>query len=153
MIHEQKVIYSLSRRSVNSQNPGESRVTCPPEPLSFPPLPLPCRGHAVLTSPGGGLRGCSCTLHASSRSLGSSCLAALTQYVCGPSLLSHGTAGGSFSFPCGIPRAPLIAQFVNIYHISLICSSILAWRIPMDRGAWWAPIQGVSRSRPLIDLA
>ena len=30
MIHEQKVIYSLSRRSVNSQNPGESRVTCTP---------------------------------------------------------------------------------------------------------------------------
>ena len=22
-------------------------------------------------------------------------------------------------------------------------SSILAWRIPMDRGAWWATVQGV----------
>ena len=26
-------------------------------------------------------------------------------------------------------------------------SSILAWRIPMDRGAWWATVQGVTRSR------
>ena len=26
-------------------------------------------------------------------------------------------------------------------------SSILAWRIPMDRGAWWATVHGVARSR------
>ena len=26
-------------------------------------------------------------------------------------------------------------------------SSILAWRIPMDRGAWWATVQGVAKSR------
>ena len=25
-------------------------------------------------------------------------------------------------------------------------SSILAWRIPMDRGAWWATIFGVAKS-------
>ena len=25
-------------------------------------------------------------------------------------------------------------------------SSILAWRIPMDRGAWWARARGVSKS-------
>ena len=25
-------------------------------------------------------------------------------------------------------------------------SSILAWRIPMDKGAWWATIHGVSKS-------
>ena len=24
-------------------------------------------------------------------------------------------------------------------------SSILAWRIPMDRGAWWATVNGVAR--------
>ena len=24
-------------------------------------------------------------------------------------------------------------------------SSILAWRIPMDRGAWWVTIHGVAR--------
>ena len=25
-------------------------------------------------------------------------------------------------------------------------SSILAWRIPIDRGAWWATVHGVSQS-------
>ena len=25
--------------------------------------------------------------------------------------------------------------------------SILAWRNPMDRGAWWAPVSGVARSQ------
>ena len=26
-------------------------------------------------------------------------------------------------------------------------SSILAWRIPMGRGAWWATVHGVAKSR------
>ena len=26
-------------------------------------------------------------------------------------------------------------------------SNILAWRIPMDRGAWWATVRGVTKSR------
>ena len=26
-------------------------------------------------------------------------------------------------------------------------SSILAWRISMDRGAWWATVHGVTQSR------
>ena len=26
-------------------------------------------------------------------------------------------------------------------------SSILAWRIPMDRGAWWTAVHGVTKSR------
>ena len=26
-------------------------------------------------------------------------------------------------------------------------SSILAWRIPMDRGAWWAAVHGVPKSQ------
>ena len=26
-------------------------------------------------------------------------------------------------------------------------SSILAWRIPRDRGAWWATVHGVAKSR------
>ena len=26
-------------------------------------------------------------------------------------------------------------------------SSILAWRIPMDRGAWWAIVHGVAKRR------
>ena len=33
-------------------------------------------------------------------------------------------------------------------------SSILAWRIPMDRGAWWATVHEVTKSRTqLSDLA
>ena len=26
-------------------------------------------------------------------------------------------------------------------------SSILAWRIPIDRGAWWAAVRGVAKSQ------
>ena len=26
-------------------------------------------------------------------------------------------------------------------------SSILAWKIPMDRGAWWATVHGVAKSQ------
>ena len=29
-------------------------------------------------------------------------------------------------------------------------SSILAWRIPMDRGAWWATVHGVAKSQTLL---
>ena len=29
----------------------------------------------------------------------------------------------------------------------IIHSSILAWRIPTDRGAWWATARGVAKSR------
>ena len=29
-------------------------------------------------------------------------------------------------------------------------SSILAWRIPMDRGAWWAAVHGVEKSQVLL---
>ena len=29
-------------------------------------------------------------------------------------------------------------------------SSILAWKIPMDRGAWWATVHGVVKSRILF---
>ena len=27
------------------------------------------------------------------------------------------------------------------------CSIILSWRMPMDRGAWWAIVHGVSKSQ------
>ena len=27
------------------------------------------------------------------------------------------------------------------------CSSTLAWRIPMDRGAWWATVHGVAKGQ------
>ena len=26
-------------------------------------------------------------------------------------------------------------------------SNVLAWRIPMDRGAWWAKVHGVTKSQ------
>ena len=29
-------------------------------------------------------------------------------------------------------------------------SSILTWRIPMDRGAWWATVHGVAQSQILL---
>ena len=32
-------------------------------------------------------------------------------------------------------------------------SSILAWRIPMDRGAWQATVQGVTKSRTWLSKA
>ena len=32
-------------------------------------------------------------------------------------------------------------------------SSILAWRIPMDRGAWWATVNGVPKSRTRLSTA
>ena len=28
----------------------------------------------------------------------------------------------------------------------ITCSSILAWKNPMDRGAWWATVHGVAES-------
>ena len=32
-------------------------------------------------------------------------------------------------------------------------SSILAWRIPMGRGAWWATVHGVSKSQTQLSTA
>ena len=32
-----------------------------------------------------------------------------------------------------------------------ILASILAWRIPMDRGAWWAAVHGVAKSRDMTE--
>ena len=29
-------------------------------------------------------------------------------------------------------------------------SSILAWGIPMDRGAWWATVHGVTKNQTLL---
>ena len=30
-------------------------------------------------------------------------------------------------------------------------SRILGWRIPMDRGAWWATVHGVAKSQTQLD--
>ena len=32
-----------------------------------------------------------------------------------------------------------------------IRSSILAWRIPMDRGAWWVTVHGIAKSRTRLN--
>ena len=29
-------------------------------------------------------------------------------------------------------------------------SSILAWEIPMDKGAWWATVLGVAKNQPRL---
>ena len=29
-------------------------------------------------------------------------------------------------------------------------SSVLAWRVPMNRGAWWATVHGVTKSRRTV---
>ena len=34
----------------------------------------------------------------------------------------------------------------SLEEIMTTHSSILAWRIPMDRGAWWAAVHGVTES-------
>ena len=31
-------------------------------------------------------------------------------------------------------------------------SSILAWRIPVDRGAWWAIVHGVTKSQARLSV-
>ena len=48
--------------------------------------------------------------------------------------------------------AELIFHFVYVPQLLLekgmaTHSSILAWRIPMDRGAWWATADGVAKSQ------
>ena len=67
-------------------------------------------------------------------------------------------------FPGG-PRASLVAQTVKsppamqetrvqslgwedpLEECMATHSSILAWRIPMDRGDWWAIVHGVAKSQ------
>ena len=34
----------------------------------------------------------------------------------------------------------------SLEKVMLTHSSILAWRIPLDRGAWWATVHGVAKS-------
>ena len=34
-----------------------------------------------------------------------------------------------------------------------IYSSILAWKIPMDKGAWWTSVHGVTKSRTQLSTA
>ena len=60
-----------------------------------------------------------------------------------------------FSFPEGIPDVQRYKQFGNSVTIPLedpleegmaTHCSILAWRIPKDRGTWWAVVHGIGRN-------
>ena len=70
-----------------------------------------------------------------------------------PSTPLWGFSGGS-----GIENLPVMqeTQETQIQSLGLedpleegvaIHSSILAWRIPMDRGAWWATVHGIIKNR------
>ena len=48
--------------------------------------------------------------------------------------------------------AELLFHFVYVLQLLLekgmaTHSSILAWKIPMDRGAWWVTVNGVTKSQ------
>ena len=73
--------------------------------------------------------------------------------------------GEGIGYPLQYSWAPLVAQTVKnppamqenwvrslgwedpLEEVMATHSSILAWRIPMDRGAWWATVHGVAKSR------
>ena len=70
--------------------------------------------------------------------------------------------GEGIGYPPRYSRASLVAQMVTNLPATWVWSlgwedpleegmathsSILAWRISMDRGAWWAIVQGVAKSR------
>ena len=68
-------------------------------------------------------------------------------------------AGALSGFPCGSavnnPPAMQEMQETQVQFLGgedpleegmATHSSILTWRIPMDRGAWWATVHGVSKS-------
>ena len=73
--------------------------------------------------------------------------------------------GEGIGYPFQYPWASLVAQMVKnlptmwetwvqslgwedpLEEGMATHSTILAWRIPMDRGAWWATVHGVAKSR------
>ena len=55
-----------------------------------------------------------------------------------------GASGKESSFQC---RRHKRCRFSSLEESMATHSSILAWRIPMDRGAWWAILHGVARFR------
>ena len=63
-------------------------------------------------------------------------------------------------FPCGsaVKNQPAMQELQDTWVCSLnredplkdrmaTHSSILAWKIPMDRGVWWATVHGVTQSQ------
>ena len=79
---------------------------------------------------------------------------------------SAGSPGEGIGYPLQYSWASLVAQLVNkssamqetwvqslgwrdpLEEGMSTHSSVLAWRIPMDRGAWQAIAHGVSKSQP-----
>ena len=65
------------------------------------------------------------------------------------------SAKGTSVVACAVKNLPLmqeawvpfLGQEDPLEKGMAIHSSILAWRIPMDRGAWWATVHGVAKSR------
>ena len=78
---------------------------------------------------------------------------------------SGGSPGEGIDHPLQYSWAPLVAQIVKnppamweTWVQSLgwedplgegiaTHSSILAWRVPVDRGAWWAAVHGIAKSQ------
>ena len=78
---------------------------------------------------------------------------------------SESSPGEGIGYPLQYSWASLVVQMVkNLPAMRETCvrslgwedpledgmathSSILAWRIPMDSGAWWAAVHGVAKSR------
>ena len=78
---------------------------------------------------------------------------------------SGGSPGEGIGYPLQYSWASLVAQMVKnppamwetwvqflgwedpLEEDMAIHSCIFAWRIPMDRGAWWAPVHGVAKSQ------
>ena len=74
------------------------------------------------------------------------------------------SAGEGIGYPLQYSWASLVAQLVETWVQSLGLEdpleegmathySILAWRIPMDRGAWRATVHGVAKSQTWLSTA
>ena len=63
-----------------------------------------------------------------------------------PKLGFPGSSGGKESI-CNAGDSSLILGWEDPLEEGMAThSSILAWKIPMDRGAWWSTVHGVTKS-------
>ena len=63
-----------------------------------------------------------------------------------PKLGFPGSSGGKESI-CNAGDSSLILGWEDPLEEGMAThSSILAWKIPMDRGAWWSIVHGVTKS-------
>ena len=69
------------------------------------------------------------------------------RYLCSKRASPHGSDGKESA--CNVGDLGLIpwGGKIPLEEGLATHSSILAWRIPMDREAWWATVHGVSKSR------